>query len=1102
GTRGVGICAAGVQTCTGGAPGACVGEVRPATEVCDGLDNDCDGQVDEGNPEGNVVCSTGAAGVCSAGVTACIDGDVECVQSTASSAETCDGRDNDCDGLTDENASGAALSNSCYGGPTGTRGVGICAAGVQTCTGGAPGACVGEVRPATEVCDELDNDCDGQVDEGNPEGNAVCSTGAAGVCSAGVTACIDGEVECVQTAASSAETCDGRDNDCDGLTDENASGAALSNSCYGGPAGTQGVGVCAAGVQTCTSGAPGACVGEVRPSAEVCDGRDNDCDGLVDEGNPEGNVVCSTGGVGVCSAGITACTAGDVVCVQTTTASAETCDGRDNDCDGLTDEAASGAALTQTCYDGPAGTAGVGACSAGVRTCTGSGFGSCVGQALPSTEVCDLIDNDCDGTVNEGNPGGGITCTTGSSGVCAAGVTSCVAGSVTCVGTIAPGSQTEICDTVDNDCDGSTNEGFPGLGNTCTTGQGICARPGVIVCASNTAAAPVCSAVAGTPNPSETCDYVDDDCDGTVDEGFRNGSGAYNTVAHCGACGFDCNSTWPGGPALFNVATQCNASGSSATCGFTCLAGWVNADGVADNGCEFRPEPETVYVSTFANGGRDVAGCGTYLAPCASVQGGIDLARTTAGKTRVRVSTGLYRENIVLANGISVLGGHSNLNWVRNADVFGTSIRGADVASSIGGAADRIVVTADSITSVTEFSGFIVSGVNGGAGGNSVGVLVRNSNSNLRIQNNEISAGAGGSGTTGTAGTPGQTGVAGGNGGTAKRANDGAAEVAGGTGGARSCDGSAVSGGRGGNGEDPTATISGGILIPSPNGPGANGQGASPGAGGVAGFDLLGRFNGVSNSCSVSGVIAGSPGAAGANGVDGNGGAGATNANGSLSGILWRAASGANGVAGVSGSGGGGGGASGGVDEELTTSNLYPPGGGGGGSGGCAGASGVGGGGGGASFAVYVVFSGSTPASTSDMPTISSNRLRRGVGGKGGDGGTGGGGGEGGAAGSGGAILAGENYSFCLVPGAPGGVGGRGGHAGGGGGGAGGVSYDIWVSRPGSVSPTYSTSNTFDVAAATATGGSGGSGGNSSNTAIGIGGNGVTGSSGQVRIGN
>jgi hypothetical protein len=57
------------------------------------------------------------------------------------------------------------------------------------------------------------------------------------------------------------------------------------------------------------------------------------------------------------------------------------------------------------------------------------------------------------------------------------------------------------------------------------------------------------------------------------------------------------------------------------------------------------------------------------------------------------------------------------------------------------------------------------------------------------------------------------------------------------------------------------------------------------------------------------------------------------------------------------------------------------------------------------------------------------------------------------------------------------------------------------VSRPGGTTPDYSA-NTFEIAAATATGGGGGSGGNASNTAIGIGTSGITGASGQVRVGN
>jgi hypothetical protein len=133
----------------------------------------------------------------------------------------------------------------------------------------------------------------------------------------------------------STETCDGLDNDCDGATDE-----GLTASCYYGPAGTAGVGLCRAGSTACVSGRTSACVGQTLPAAELCDGHDNDCDGRTDEDLSVG-AACSVG-VGECrreGSRVCASDRTNTACSVTPGApSAERCDGRDNDCDGETDE--------------------------------------------------------------------------------------------------------------------------------------------------------------------------------------------------------------------------------------------------------------------------------------------------------------------------------------------------------------------------------------------------------------------------------------------------------------------------------------------------------------------------------------------------------------------------------------------------------------------------------------------------------------------------------------------------------------------------------------------------------------------------------------------
>jgi predicted ribosomally synthesized peptide with SipW-like signal peptide len=72
-----------------------------------------------------------------------------------------------------------------------------------------------------EICNDLDDDCDQIVDEGNPGGGGVCTTGLQGICSAGILQCTDGALQCVQNSQpGSAEVCNGYDDDCDGETDE------------------------------------------------------------------------------------------------------------------------------------------------------------------------------------------------------------------------------------------------------------------------------------------------------------------------------------------------------------------------------------------------------------------------------------------------------------------------------------------------------------------------------------------------------------------------------------------------------------------------------------------------------------------------------------------------------------------------------------------------------------------------------------------------------------------------------------------------------------------------------------------------------------------
>jgi hypothetical protein len=297
-------------------------------------------------------CYTGPAG--SENVGACKDGQQSCgyvgeflVWSACSgdvlpSAENCSGTgDENCNGLTgcnDPSCTGlagccaAGTQRSCYDGPPGTSGVGLCAAGMQTCdASGAWQACTGETTPGSEAghcTDGIDNDCNGQIDCADvacvndpacappictPGATRGCYDGAAGTQNVGQ--CRGGTQTCASDGKSWSTTCagevlpgseaghcsDGIDNDCNGPKDCQdpacngdpacACVPGTTRSCYTGPAGTENVGICHDGTQTCNSvgSAWGPCVGEGLPSVEAgacTDGLDNDCNGFVDCNDP------------------------------------------------------------------------------------------------------------------------------------------------------------------------------------------------------------------------------------------------------------------------------------------------------------------------------------------------------------------------------------------------------------------------------------------------------------------------------------------------------------------------------------------------------------------------------------------------------------------------------------------------------------------------------------------------------------------------------------------------------------------------------------------------------------------------------------------------